>query len=168
MRTRQIALSVTDCLSYNLNSSLNIGDALHAPNFAPIINTVADVAGRIFWIAKRLWCKNFIGGSTMSQNKPKKYPKKRQRQNRKWQPILLALGGLLLVALAFLALRDKPAPGAAIEVTGAPSLQVDNEKVDLGDVKLNQTVQVSFQLPNVGDETLRFVKQPYIEVVEGC
>ena len=71
------------------------------------------------------------------------------------------------MALAFLALRDKPAPGATIEVTGAPSLQVDNEKVDLGDVKLNQTVQVSFQLTNVGDETLRFVKQPYIEVVEG-
>jgi len=104
----------------------------------------------------------------MSQNKSKKYSKKRQRQNRRWLPILIVLGGLLLVALAFLALRDKPAPGAAIEVTGAPSLKVDKEEVDLGDVKLGKTVEVSFQLTNVGDETLQFDKEPYIEVVEGC
>lgn len=104
----------------------------------------------------------------MSQNNPKKYPKKRPRQNQRWLPILIALGGLLLVTLAFLALRDKPAPGAAFEVAGAPSLKVDKEKVDLGDVKLNQTVQVSFQLTNVGDQTLQFTKDPYIEVVDGC
>ena len=104
----------------------------------------------------------------MSQNKSKKFQKKRQRQRVKWLPILIALGGLLLVGLAFLALRDKPTPGAAIEVTGAPSLKVDKEKVDLGDVKLGKTVEVSFQLTNVGDETLRFEEQPYIEVMEGC
>ena len=104
----------------------------------------------------------------MSQNKSQKYPKKQQRQNRSWLPILIVLGGLLLVVLAFLALREKPAPGATVEVTGAPSLKVDKEKVDLGDVKLNQTVQVSFQLTNVGDQNLQFTKDPYIEVVEGC
>ena len=104
----------------------------------------------------------------MSQNKPKKYPKKRQRKTAYWLPILVALGGVLLVGLAFLALRDKSAPGAAIEVTGAPSLKVDKEKVDLGDVKLGKAVEVSFQLTNVGDKTLRFDEQPYIEVVEGC
>ena len=104
----------------------------------------------------------------MSQNKSKKYPKKRQRQNSKWLPILVGLGGLLLVGLAFLALRDKPNPGAAIEVTGSPSLKVDKEKVDLGDVKLGEKGEVSFQLTNVGDETLRFDEQPYIEVAQGC
>jgi hypothetical protein len=98
----------------------------------------------------------------MSQKKSKKYPRKRQRGNRRWLPILIALGGLLLVALAFLALREKPAPGAAIEVTGAPSLKVDKEEVNLGDMKFNQPVQVSFQLTNVGDQTLRFTKDPYI------
>lgn len=104
----------------------------------------------------------------MSQNKPNKYSKKRQRQNRRWLPVLIALGGLLLVGLAFLALRDKPTPGAAVEVSGAPSLKVDKEKVDLGDMKFNQLAQVSFQLNNVGDQTLRFTKDPYIEVVKGC
>lgn len=104
----------------------------------------------------------------MSQNRSKKYPKKRLRQSQSWLPILVAFGGLLLVILAFLALRYKPTPGADIEVTGAPSLKVDQEKIDLGDMKFNQPAQVSFQLTNVGDQTLRFTKDPFIEVVEGC
>ena len=104
----------------------------------------------------------------MSQNKSKKYSKKRKRQNAKWLPILIALGGILLVAGAFVALRDKPAPKVPIEVKGSPRLKADKEKIDLGDVKLDQTVEVSFQLTNVGDKPLRFSKQPYIEVAAGC
>jgi len=104
----------------------------------------------------------------VSQKNPKKNRRKRQRQGQKWFPLLIALGGLLLVGFSFLALRDKPPPGATIEVTGASSLKVDKEKVDLGDVKLGKTVEVTFQLTNVGDKTLRFDEQPYIEVVEGC
>ena len=103
----------------------------------------------------------------MSQNKTNRYSKKRHRRS-KWLPVLLALGGVLLVSLAFLALRKDPAPKAAIEVTGAPSLRVDQENVDLGDMKFNQPAQVSFQLTNVGDQTLRFTKDPYIEIIEGC
>jgi hypothetical protein len=57
---------------------------------------------------------------------------------------------------------------AAIEVNGAPSIKVDKEQVDLGDVKLGKTVEVTFKVTNVGDQTLRFQEQPYIEVVEGC
>ena len=104
----------------------------------------------------------------MSQHKSKKYSNKRNRQKTKWMPLLLALGGGLLILLAFFALREKPSPKAAIEVTGAPSLKVDKDKLDLGDVKLNQPVEVSFQITNVGDQTLRFTEAPYVEVVEGC
>jgi hypothetical protein len=104
----------------------------------------------------------------MSQNKPKRYSKKRRQQNKPWLPIILALTGVALVGLAFWALRSKPSNSANIEVTGAPSLKADKEEVNLGDVKLGQTVEVSFQLTNVGDQTLRFSEAPYIEVVEGC
>lgn len=104
----------------------------------------------------------------MSHAKSKKYSKKRRNQLSKWMPILLALGGVLLITLALFALRGKSSPKAAIEVTGAPRLKVDQEKIDLGDMKFNQIAKVSFQLTNVGDQTLRFPKNPYIEVVEGC
>lgn len=104
----------------------------------------------------------------MRQNRTHRNSKKRHRRKQKWLPVLLALGGMLLLSLAFLAFRKDSAPEAAIEVTGAPSLKVDQEKVDLGDMKFNQLAQVSFQITNVGDQTLRFTKDPYIEVVEGC
>ena len=104
----------------------------------------------------------------MSHNKSKKYSRNRSKQNSSWLPILAIAGGVLLVALATFALREKPASKAQIEVNGSPSLKANKEKVDLGNVKLGKTVDVSFQLTNVGDQTLRFTEAPYIEVVEGC
>ena len=93
---------------------------------------------------------------------------KRRRTQRTW--LFLALGGVFLVGLAFLLLRGKQnsQPLAAIEVHGAPSLKADQEQIDLGNVSLGQTVQVSFRLTNVGDQPLRFSEKPYIEVVKGC
>jgi hypothetical protein len=99
-----------------------------------------------------------------NQKKSLKHGKKKQS----WPAILLLAGGLLLLAGAFFAFR-KPSPArAAIVVTGAPSLKVNQDKVDLGNVKLDQTVDVKFTLTNVGDQTLRFSKTPYVEVVQGC
>lgn len=102
----------------------------------------------------------------MSQHKNKKNLR-HHRKKQPW-PVLLLMGGLLLVIGAILAFNKSPQPTAAIEVNGAPSLKVDQQKVDLGNVKLGQTVQVKFTLTNVGDQNLRFSEAPYVEVVEGC
>lgn len=103
----------------------------------------------------------------MSQRRNKKYTR-RSKQRTPWSLLLLIGGGLLLVAVAIFAFTRPSQPKASIEVTGAPSLKVDREVVNLGDVKLGQTVEVSFQLTNVGDQALRFSEAPYIEVKEGC
>lgn len=104
----------------------------------------------------------------MSQKYDSKRTKKRKQKNR-WIPILLGLGGLALLVLAALALRGNGGGSkAAVEVSGAPAVKVDKEQVDLGDVKLGKTVEVTFKITNVGDQALRFNEAPYIEVVEGC
>lgn len=103
----------------------------------------------------------------MTQNKYKKQASKR-RQKTAWPLVVLVVGGLLLVFGAIFAFSRPAKPKAAIEVNGSPSLKVDKEKVDLGDVKLGETVQVSFQITNAGNQALRFAKNPYIEVKEGC
>ncbi len=103
----------------------------------------------------------------MSQHKQKK-SLRNGRKKQRWPAILLLAGGLLLVAGLFFAFRKPSQPKAAVEITGAPSLKVNQDKVDLGKVKLGQTVDVKFTLTNVGDKTLRFSKTPFVEVLEGC
>lgn len=103
----------------------------------------------------------------MSEHKNKKNLRHR-RKIQLWPMILLFAGGVLLVIGAVYVLNKPSQPKAAIEVSGTPSLKVDQEKVDLGKVKLGQTVEVKFKIMNVGDQTLRFSKAPYVEVLEGC
>lgn len=102
----------------------------------------------------------------MRQKKNKKYTR-HSRQTTSW-PLLLMIGGLLLLVGAVFAFNRPSQPKAPIEVTGAPSLKVDQKEINLGDVKLGKKVEVSFQLTNVGDQTLRFSEKPYVEVLEGC
>jgi len=85
-------------------------------------------------------------------------------------PLLIVVGGALAIGLAaiLIASSGQAAAPAAIEVRGAPSLQVDRDKVDLGNVRLGETVSVSFELANTGDQPLYFTGKPYVEVVEGC
>ena len=103
----------------------------------------------------------------MSEHKNKQYLK--HHKKRKSWPVFLLFGvGLLLVIGAVFAFKKPAESKATIEVSGSPSLKVDRQKVDLGNVKLGQTVEVKFKIMNVGDQPLRFDKTPYIEVVEGC
>ena len=95
------------------------------------------------------------------------------RRDQSFRPslILVVFGGLALVAGALFAIWKSGQPPRItipVEVEGSPGLTVDRDTVDLGDVPLDKTVTVTFQLANVGDETLRFTAEPFIEVVEGC
>jgi len=85
-------------------------------------------------------------------------------------PLLIVAGGAALVVVAALLIfGSAPAsPPAAIEVSGAPALKIDKEKVDLGTVRLGEWVTVNFELANAGDQPLRFEEKPYVTVAEGC
>ena len=83
-------------------------------------------------------------------------------------PLFLVLGGaLILIVAAFFAFQKKPSSFAP-QVSGRPNLTADKTSVDLGDVKLGNPVEVSFELKNSGDRPLQFSKAPYIELIEGC
>jgi len=87
------------------------------------------------------------------------------RRLRRSLPLIVILGGAALIALAVFALR----PGrATIEVTGQAKLEADQQKIDLGTVRLGTPVTTQFVLTNVGDQPLVFSQEPYVEVVEGC
>ena len=92
----------------------------------------------------------------MSRNN-KRY-KKQKKKNFPW--LLLALGGILVAAAAFLFAQQ--------DGGGTPSIAVDQQKIDYGDVKFGVNKTFAIQVTNTGDGTLRFKEDPYIEVVEGC
>lgn len=104
-----------------------------------------------------------------------KYGKRSRRQaarrGQSYLPLWITLGGILLVGAALFALwkTQQPAKEAApVQVSGQPSLKVDRDFVDFGDVPLGEVISVSFNVANVGDQTLNFKAKPYVEVLEGC
>lgn len=105
--------------------------------------------------------------SKSSRRKPQN--KKSASANRIW-PIVLIGGGILLVALAYFALRDRDQPGieSQPQVGGAPSITVEPSVIEMGDIKLGTPVQAAFTVTNAGDQPLLFSEDPYIELVEGC
>ena len=99
-----------------------------------------------------------------------KRPAPRSAQEPAPWAVLLIMGGVLLLGVAAYFMWGNGAGGlsAAVEVKGSPRLKVDQDKIDMGELKLGQTVEAKFRLTNVGDQPLRFAEKPYIEVVEGC
>ncbi len=86
-------------------------------------------------------------------------------------PLLLVVGGVLLIAGALYAVWQARQPSletAPAETSGSPRLKVDPQVVDLGDVPVDQVVDVTFKIANTGDGTLRISEQPVVRVVEGC
>jgi len=93
-------------------------------------------------------------------NKKNKKYKKQQKQNFPW--LLLALGGVLVLIAGLFFARQNGNSG------GTPSIAVDQQRIDYGDVKFGVNKTFAVKVTNTGDGTLRFKEDPYIEVVEGC
>jgi hypothetical protein len=87
--------------------------------------------------------------------------KKYRKQKKSFPWPLVVFGGILLVAAAFFFANQS-------EGGGTPSITVDQQKIDYGDVKFNVEKTFSIKVTNTGDGTLRFKEDPYIEILEGC
>jgi cell division septal protein FtsQ len=106
----------------------------------------------------------------MNKTKARLQDRRRQKRQRNTFVMLIA-GGLLLLAGGFAMVKtalSNKADSSKIEVSGQPSLKVDQELIDYGDVKLNTNLTFALNLTNVGDEPLKISADPYVEVKEGC
>ena len=86
---------------------------------------------------------------------------KKQRKSFPWP--LVVFGGILLIVAAFFFANQDGEDGG-----GTPSIAVDQQLIDYGDVKFNVEKTFAIKITNTGDGTLRFTEEPYIEVLEGC
>jgi multisubunit Na+/H+ antiporter MnhB subunit len=106
----------------------------------------------------------------MGQSNVRKLAREKAKKQQNRLQLLLMVGGglILLVTGVWFALFRSDKSEASTEVVNSPRLQIDKEVVDLGEVTLGNTVEVTFKLTNIGDQPLRFSEAPYIEVIEGC
>jgi hypothetical protein len=78
----------------------------------------------------------------------------------------------LILVLGFVAIGQ--ASGTAVDpdfrpkVTGAPGLEVTQEFFELGDMHYNVPAKVTYNLQNVGDQPLRILEIPKVQVLQGC
>lgn len=86
---------------------------------------------------------------------------KRQEQRRRFPWPLVAIGGILLIIAAFF-FAGQGGNG------GTPTIAVDQQSIDYGNVKFDTPKTFAVKVTNTGDGTLRFKEEPFIEVVEGC
>jgi len=100
-----------------------------------------------------------------------------QNNNNKLPPgmlFLIVVGGLLVFGAGYFLLSrnndevDDTGFINDVPVVTGPSLRADKEKIDFGDVIVNNDVTATFNLTNMGDEPLRFTKEPYVELKAGC
>ena len=106
----------------------------------------------------------------MSQTKTRIQERRQKERQRKILIAMLAGGLLLIISGGFFAKNalENRADPSLIEVSGQPSLKVDQELIDYGDVKLNTNLTFALELTNVGDQPLKITADPYVEVLEGC
>lgn len=83
---------------------------------------------------------------------------------------LVAGGTVLLIVGGLAAMWGWPGTGPAVTpvVSGSPRLDVDRTEVDEGYIKLGRTIRTTFTLANVGDQPLKILETPQVELVEGC
>lgn len=116
----------------------------------------------------------------MSQAKSKRKPAPARNRRSPW-PIVLVLGGLLLVAAVIAASLlggpsqqgQTPGPGSPsltiTEIERSPEAQIDGLKVDFGQMKMGADVAtLRLTLRNSGAKTLQFSQAPYVQLADGC
>jgi hypothetical protein len=114
----------------------------------------------------------------MSQSKQNR--KNAQSHRSPW-PMILVVGGVLLVAgvigVSLLGgsrpTNESTGPGAPVlsitNIDRSPEAQVDGLKVDFGDMQLGTALaSLKLILKNTGEKNLQFTEAPYIQLADGC
>ena len=93
----------------------------------------------------------------------KKHRRQIHKRNFAWP--VIALGAILLIAAVFLFANRS---GSGGDSGGTPVIAVDQQKIDFGYVQFGNDKSFKITVTNTGNGVLRFKKNPYVEVLEGC
>ncbi len=89
--------------------------------------------------------------------------KKRRNQKKELPWLAVIIGGTLLIIVALVIAVNQDSDDG-----GTPSVAVEQQVIDYGEVSYNQPIDFTIKVTNTGDGTLRFTDSPSIEILEGC
>lgn len=78
-------------------------------------------------------------------------------------PFVIAAAVVLFISIVIFLALNQATPG----VVGA-RLQVDQERIELGNRVFDQSVRATFTIKNIGDETLKLEVPRVATLIEGC
>lgn len=105
----------------------------------------------------------------MSQKSPKHAPRNAQRASSGNLFIFVGLLLIVGVVLAIILSRSSAQNASFVpQVSGAPRLEIETDRVDHGRVSYSTVVESVFPIRNVGDQPLKVLREPRVELVEGC
>jgi len=85
-----------------------------------------------------------------------------------WLFPVVAIGVIVVVIGAVLVISQSNQSGVAITVNGKPNVSVDKSVIDFGDVHFGNPVTAIFTVSNSGDQPLKLLQPPQLEVLQGC
>lgn len=101
--------------------------------------------------------------------------KRRRRKGRsssrgypRWLPLAMAAAAVAVIGGGALVAQNGRQATVIPVVTGAPRVAVAQEVVDYGEVKVNTPIETVFRVQNIGDQPLKILGEPQVELVEGC
>lgn len=82
-------------------------------------------------------------------------------------PVVGIVTVVVLIGVVFV-LSQSNQSGVAITVSGKPNVAVDKSVIDFGDVQFGKPVTAVFKVSNTGDQPLKLLQPPHLEVLQGC
>ena len=86
----------------------------------------------------------------------------------RWLPLAMVAAVAAVIGGGALVAQNGRQATVIPVVTGAPRVAVAQEVVDYGEVKVNTPIETVFRVQNIGDQPLKILGEPQVELVEGC
>src|SRR5262245_45888553 len=89
-------------------------------------------------------------------------------KNRSLVSVIFVGFGVIVAGVTLLLLSRGQQSTYEPMIKGSPRLEVDQEEVNYGNVRFETPVESVFRVTNVGDQPLKLLGEPVIELLEGC
>lgn len=84
------------------------------------------------------------------------------------RPLLIIVGVIVVAVIGWAVVSNQTSTPYMPDVIGAPHAEVSTALIDHGDMQMEEYAESIFHIRNTGDQPLRILEEPRVELVQGC